>query len=360
MKAKRSRNYYLTAPVVLASMLYLYSGHLVQANEIAVTTEKSLIANRSKRSITMKEGEEGQIDSEWKAPILEDIEGLESTNEKLETISEEVGKNIQPEIKDNNYKVESLDEDVNLQATTKDSYLYDALFNETISVEEEEEPKRLYEDIPLHTRKGILKGTWRPGSEDNLSLYNKENDPNLMKNEDGDLVMKDQRRRESPAFPSAVTVYVKDENYSGKDGRISTGVNSSGSVIGKNLVLTCAHCVQQDDNPATMGYVIPGRDDDKEPFGRFKIKAMHIPEEYVNGPYNLAFDLAILEIEPNEKGQSIGDLVAPLKLREFSDDLIGKDVVTFGYPDDKYPEEEENVWYPIVKTQWRSEGKIMS
>nr|WP_262614716.1 trypsin-like serine protease [Staphylococcus sp. IVB6246] len=103
--------------------------------------------------------------------------------------------------------------------------------------------------------------------------------------------------------------------------------------MGKNLVLTAGHVLYNNNSPRdymTGGYVIPGKDGDKEPYGRFKIKAMHVPERYEGTPWR-KYDMGIIELEPNEKGQSIGDLIPPYRIKQFDRSMIGQKVYSQGY-----------------------------
>lgn len=128
----------------------------------------------------------------------------------------------------------------------------------------------------------------------------------------------------------------------------SDGKALSGAVIGKNTVLTAAHAVNRiRNNPeSNKNYVIPGRDGANYFYGKFKIKEVYIPQEYIDAS-NGDSDIAVLTIEPLN-GVSIGDVVPilPIKLTNSIDK--GTELETVGYPQDK-------PW----ATMWMSKGSVV-
>ncbi|MGL9923201.1 trypsin-like serine peptidase [Enterococcus sp. DIV1758] len=122
---------------------------------------------------------------------------------------------------------------------------------------------------------------------------------------------------------------------------------ASGAVIGENTVLTAAHVVRRFyDSPSNID-VIPGRNGNGTPYGKFKAKAVYIPDEYLKKA-NANFDYAIVTVESNN-GQSIGSKIPilPIKLTN----IIGKGTAlsTAGYPGDK-----------PRGTLWESNGHVVS
>ncbi|WP_169926437.1 trypsin-like serine peptidase [Staphylococcus rostri] len=173
--------------------------------------------------------------------------------------------------------------------------------------------------------------------------YDTSKDPNYDK--DGDLIDNRKKLTGDAVKPNTAFVHTDNANYKGEIESLKGG-DGSGAVIGKNLILTAGHVVYNNNYPRdymTGGYVIPGKDGDNEPYGRFKIKAMHVPEKYKEMPYR-RYDMGIIELEPNEKGQSIGDLIKPYAIKPFDKGMLGKKVYSQGYPIEKN-EKTKNQWY---------------
>ncbi|WP_375178566.1 Ig-like domain-containing protein [Enterococcus rotai] len=128
----------------------------------------------------------------------------------------------------------------------------------------------------------------------------------------------------------------------------ANGSLGSGSVIGKNTVLTAAHVVSGiKDNPNTdSNYVIPGRNGATLPYGKFKIKEVHIFKKYLTTS-STSDDVAVLTLEPND-GKGIGDIVKQNPIVLTDTVTIGDNVSSTGYPGDK-------TW----GTQWEAKGKII-
>ncbi len=110
----------------------------------------------------------------------------------------------------------------------------------------------------------------------------------------------------------------------------------SGTVIGKNLILTAGHVSAKFKNMGDWNYVFPGRQGDYQPYGKFKIK------EAYTMPYT---DLGVFVVHPNAKGQSIGDLVPIMPIKQAG--AVGDTVMLPGYGGDKGGE------------QWVSYGTII-
>lgn len=109
------------------------------------------------------------------------------------------------------------------------------------------------------------------------------------------------------------------------------GYAGSGAVIGRDTILSCGHLFGE--RPIIMDndtYVAPGRDGNKMPYGKFKIKSFAIHPRYRTDSNH---DIAIVIVEPNEKGQHIGDVVPRLKLNPSAS--INDAVTLPGYGGDK-------------------------
>ncbi|MEI5994493.1 Ig-like domain-containing protein [Candidatus Enterococcus mansonii] len=128
----------------------------------------------------------------------------------------------------------------------------------------------------------------------------------------------------------------------------ANGGLGSGSVIGKDTVLTAAHVVNKiKDNPtADTNYVIPGRNGATLPFGKFKIKEINIHQKYLSHT-DSNHDIAVITLEQSN-GKSIGDLVKQNRLSLTNEVTLGNAVSTMGYPGDK-------PW----GTMWESKGQII-
>ncbi|MGX7245469.1 trypsin-like peptidase domain-containing protein [Enterococcus quebecensis] len=127
----------------------------------------------------------------------------------------------------------------------------------------------------------------------------------------------------------------------------ANGGMGSGSVIGKDTILTAAHVVSRiKDNPSSnSNYVIPGRNGATLPFGKFKIKEINIHPQYlINSDPN--HDIAVVTLEQNN-GKSIGEVVEQKNLALTNEVTVGNPVSSMGYPGDK-------TW----ATMWKTQGKI--
>ncbi|OJG78115.1 hypothetical protein RV14_GL001216 [Enterococcus ratti] len=122
---------------------------------------------------------------------------------------------------------------------------------------------------------------------------------------------------------------------------------ASGTVVGKNTVLTAAHVVRSFyDRPSEIT-IIPGRNGENEPYGRFTAQSVYIPQEYLKKA-NSNFDYAVVTVAPNN-GESIGNKVPMLPVALTNSIAEGTLLSTMGYPADK-----------PRGTMWKSYGKVVS
>ncbi|SUK08326.1 trypsin-like serine protease [Staphylococcus aureus] len=130
------------------------------------------------------------------------------------------------------------------------------------------------------------------------------------------------------------------------------GFSASGFVSGKTTVMTNKHVLDSILKEGTLKTdVILAKNDanegDKKDLGTFKIK------DYTLAPDNM--DVVVLEMNPNEKGQHIGDVVQPAKIKNadeinqtWIDNNKDKKFFTAGYPGDK-----------DLNKMWHSEGHLL-
>ncbi|ELY3087516.1 trypsin-like serine protease [Klebsiella aerogenes] len=138
-------------------------------------------------------------------------------------------------------------------------------------------------------------------------------------------------------FPYSSMVYVVE----------SSGVSASGVVIGKNTILTCAHVAMNGINLGSRVY--PGQNEDATPFGSFVITGVNVMGKFTTEPIPYPYDFAVLTVNPNGDGVSVGDVVQPVPIRVTNERLpLGAKVISLGYPHDK-----------PYKTLWQGEGKVV-
>ncbi|MEB6226919.1 trypsin-like serine protease [Mammaliicoccus sciuri] len=179
--------------------------------------------------------------------------------------------------------------------------------------------------------------------------YDTSKDPNY----DEEGILKDTRKKlaNMDVENRTVYVYVENDNYTGEIENLKHGIGT-GSVIGNKYILTAAHVIYNNNYPRgymTGGYVVPGKHDGREPFGRYKIKNLYVHDKYKETPYS-RYDIGIIEIEPHEDAvESIIELT-PYNIKPFNMNMIGKKVKMQGYPIDKIKESVD---------QWGVDGTII-
>lgn len=170
--------------------------------------------------------------------------------------------------------------------------------------------------------------------------YDTSKDPNY----DEEGILKDTRKK-------LANMDVENDNYTGEIENLKHGIGT-GSVIGNKYILTAAHVIYNNNYPKgymTGGYVVPGKHDGREPFGRYKIKNLYVHDKYKETPYS-RYDIGIIEIEPHEDAvESIIELT-PYNIKPFNMNMIGKKVKMPGYPIDKIKESVD---------QWGVDGTII-
>lgn len=132
---------------------------------------------------------------------------------------------------------------------------------------------------------------------------------------------------------------------------LANGHISTGTVIGKNTVVTAGHVGnsigEEPSQDIDEVYFAPGRNDEEYPFGKFKIKAMYQLPDYIDNP-GAESDLAVLILDTNEAGESVGDLVTPMPIKVTGDIAIGTPLTTTGYPGDR-----------VYGTMWTNSGQVV-
>ncbi|EGP5403929.1 hypothetical protein D3I35_11985 [Enterococcus faecium] len=110
------------------------------------------------------------------------------------------------------------------------------------------------------------------------------------------------------------------------------GNAGSGAVIGKNTVLTAAHVVKKilENTNKDSIYVIPGRNGAKLPYGKFKIKSVHIPQSYIDHA-GVDTDIAVITVD-SLNSKSIGEVVPVLPLKLSNSIENGVSLTTTGFP----------------------------
>lgn len=134
------------------------------------------------------------------------------------------------------------------------------------------------------------------------------------------------------------------ENYEKAVGQIRAKASDrtrhcTATAIAPRFVLTVVHCLFNDlGRPYGKIDFFPGsRAQDSEPFGKFPVLRYHRPVRYELGrktALNLRYDLAIVEVGLNAKGQGLNEAAAIVSFRAAS--LSGREIMTMlGYPNDK-------------------------
>lgn len=124
-------------------------------------------------------------------------------------------------------------------------------------------------------------------------------------------------------------------NILNKRGVLATQTCSA-TLIGKNHIMTAAHCLYDDEQGAFSSdtYFFPGQlDSGIAPFGRFQIIRSYMPSESIQF-YDFRNDMAVAQLAPNERGQSAGDVAGYYNVLG-DEEFVDGPVTTVGYPGDK-------------------------
>nr|WP_242700749.1 carbohydrate-binding protein [Enterococcus sp. DIV0212c] len=123
----------------------------------------------------------------------------------------------------------------------------------------------------------------------------------------------------------------------------------SGTVIGKNKVLTAAHVVTSLKTSADISKarVSPARNDYYYPFGSFSIESidMHTGWTVEN---NRDYDIAVVTLKPNSSGKNIGDVVPIIPVKNVPNIPTGTKGLLPGYSQDKHGQ------------LWEAKGSVIS
>ena len=113
----------------------------------------------------------------------------------------------------------------------------------------------------------------------------------------------------------------------------------SGALIGRNIVLTAAHCVWNDDTNSYYSNITfsPAHDEYESVYGKLRVKKVFCPESYQQRKKTKGMpnedDYALLILESMEDGEEIGDFTGYLGIAVLSDDdLKGRKLTMHGYP----------------------------
>ncbi|MCA5013309.1 MULTISPECIES: carbohydrate-binding protein [unclassified Enterococcus] len=138
--------------------------------------------------------------------------------------------------------------------------------------------------------------------------------------------------------PYSSIVYVRVGN--------STG---SGTVIGKNKILTAAHVAEDltSSEVISKSYVTPARNGKIKPYGSFDVESAEIHPIYA-ASRKRENDIAVITVKPNSENQTIGDVVPVVPVNNVPTVSIGSTSVLPGYGGDKKGE------------LWEGRGKILS
>lgn len=123
-------------------------------------------------------------------------------------------------------------------------------------------------------------------------------------------------------------------------GYISIGDNiATGVVIDKNTVLTNKHVANLSEG--NMTFSPAAQNENTMPYGTFSEKEIEV--------YPGNEDLALIHLNKNKDGQSVGDVVQPATLKDASAVTKDMPITVTGYPGDK-----------SLATMWESKGQILN
>lgn len=108
----------------------------------------------------------------------------------------------------------------------------------------------------------------------------------------------------------------------------------TGNVIGKDMIITNAHCVYDTDSKEYIkyGYTIPGVNNSHYSYGAYEMKKYLVPQGYINSKGSSDYDFAIIKLKPTP-GKNIGDVVGILPTKQVTN-IKGTSIRITGYPGD--------------------------
>ncbi|WP_071870049.1 fibronectin type III domain-containing protein, partial [Enterococcus quebecensis] len=115
--------------------------------------------------------------------------------------------------------------------------------------------------------------------------------------------------------------------------------SGTGTVIGKNKVLTAGHVVEgiKTNWQMSQARVVPAKDGNYSPFGSFQVESIDIHKGWsVNN--NRDNDIAVVTLKPNKNGQNIGDVVPVIPVKNVPHIPLGTKGNMPGYGGDKFGE----------------------
>lgn len=117
-------------------------------------------------------------------------------------------------------------------------------------------------------------------------------------------------------------------------GNLTSTWSCSGGVIGTDLVVTNAHCVEGSVLSST---VVPGINNSQWAYGHYRVTEILYPQEFDDNGES-KYDYAILRVAPDSEGRHIGNRAGILSWSETGTINEGVFLRTYGYPGDKMSE----------------------
>lgn len=111
------------------------------------------------------------------------------------------------------------------------------------------------------------------------------------------------------------------------------GYSCTGNVIGKDLIVTNAHCIYDWDRKLYVKYAftIPGLNNSYYSYGAYEMDKYFVPQGYIKTGSS-DYDFAVVKLEPTP-GRHIGDVVGTLPTKEVTN-IKGTSISITGYPGD--------------------------
>ncbi|QHA38751.1 trypsin-like serine protease (plasmid) [Rossellomorea marisflavi] len=108
----------------------------------------------------------------------------------------------------------------------------------------------------------------------------------------------------------------------------------SGTLIGKDTVLTNGHCVVDPSKQKgiTSGYVIPGLNENHYSYGAYQVVDYFVPSHWINNGSS-THDYAVLKLAPY-MGQNAGDVAGYRPIKQVNN-VVNQSIKLYGYPQDR-------------------------